>query len=275
MEPVNLRNLDQIQEEEPGVSRRLGTLVLVAIAASVFVVVGVATREGESSRKAAPDPLAELVAEAQGGENLPAERIGRDQVTFPSLLSDSDTPTTALAAVKDEDGKLVPWEGETSAETDPPPPADDLRVVPLPLGDELHSTPVTREPKDELTRMAVKLSETSTDELAPPGAEGGYQIQVASFQDPKEAELLVEQLRQRAHRAYRVPTEIRGRGLWHRVRIGPFKTLASAQAYKTEFEAKERLNTFLVDPHKVKRREDREREQFAARKKQLEAQTGD
>ena len=44
---------------------------------------------------------------------------------------------------------------------------------------------------------------------------------------------------------------MKGRGVWHRVRIGPFKYKRSAEIYRQEFEAKERMVTFIVDPPKT------------------------
>ena len=58
-------------------------------------------------------------------------------------------------------------------------------------------------------------------------------------------------LRRRGHKAYVEPAQVRGRVLWYRVRIGPFKYKQSAVVYRQDFEAKERIVTFIVDPPKV------------------------
>jgi cell division septation protein DedD len=86
--------------------------------------------------------------------------------------------------------------------------------------------------------------------------EGGYQIQVASFRDQNEADSYVGELKKRGHGAYRQAAYVKDRGLWHRVRIGPFKFKYLAQRYQKEFEEKERMSTFLVDPDKVKRQQE-------------------
>jgi cell division septation protein DedD len=39
--------------------------------------------------------------------------------------------------------------------------------------------------------------------------------------------------------------------VWYRVRIGPFKYRRSAEIYRQDFEAKERLVTFVIDPPKT------------------------
>jgi cell division septation protein DedD len=105
-------------------------------------------------------------------------------------------------------------------------------------------------PRDTLSSMARKVSRDDGAEI-PPGAPGGYQLQVSSFKTQEEAEKFASALRRRGHRAYIEPANVKGRGLWHRVRIGPFKYRHSAVIYRQEFEAKERLVTFIVDPPKT------------------------
>lgn len=82
--------------------------------------------------------------------------------------------------------------------------------------------------------------------------EGGFQLQIASFKEPADAAKLVEDLRRRGHRAYSQAAKVPERGLWHRVRIGRFKTKFEAMKYKGEFE---RVSPFVVDPDKVKQAE--------------------
>jgi cell division septation protein DedD len=57
-------------------------------------------------------------------------------------------------------------------------------------------------------------------------------------------------LRRRGHKAYVEPADVKGRGRWFRVRVGPFKYRHSAVIYRQDFEAKERMVTFIVDPPK-------------------------
>jgi DedD protein len=260
MAPVNVRNLDQIQEQERGKGSRLGALLLTALASAAIVTSSVvmAKRKGPATVSSA-DPLAELVASAQ--RQPPAERLDGREVTFPSVLSDRDKATTALAAVKDERGRLITREEDLKAGDGSPPALDRLSVVPLPVGSLLTATPVTTEPKDRLTALAAgaardaEASATDNTAMAPAGADGGYQLQVASFKDQNDADKLVEELRRRGHRAFRQASYVPERGLWHRVRIGPFKSRYEAQKYKLEFERTERLAPFLVDPEKVKQAE--------------------
>ena len=219
------------------------------------------------------DPLAKLVAAQKLQGDVPPEELDGRDVTFPAILSDQDSPTTALAAVKDERGRLVEQPEDLGlprgSNAAPPPAADRLPVVPLPAGTLLSSTPVTTEPRDELTAMAAKVSTAGdgSGELAKEGNDGGYQIQVASFKQKEDADAFVLELRKRGHEAFRQAAHVPDRGLWHRVRIGPFKTKFKADLYAKKFEKSERISPFVVDPHKVERAEEIRQAKLAARRR--------
>jgi len=117
---------------------------------------------------------------------------------------------------------------------------------------------VTSEPKDDLSRLAVTAASERANAAteAPAGADSGFQIQVASFKEQVDADAFVSELRKRGHEAFRVAAMIPGRGLWHRVRVGPFKTKYQAVVYKQKFEQTERMSPFVVDPEKVKQAEE-------------------
>jgi cell division septation protein DedD len=271
MQPVNVRNLEQIQEEDRSSrSSRLGAWLLASLAGAALVTVALvmAKRTGPAAR-AEHDPLAELVKSAKVN-STPAEQLDGHDVTFPGILSDAQKPTTALAAVKDERGRLVeqPSPGGAAVPSAPPRATDRLPVVPLPVGTLLSATPVTTDPKDSLTALAHSASSLAEGgELAPSGMEGGYQLQVASYKDPGDADRLVGDLRKRGHRAFRQAAYVPERGLWQRVRIGPFKSKFEAVEYKAKFERSERLSPFLVDPDKVKQAEEQRALRIAKAKK--------
>lgn len=267
MEAVNVRDLEQIQEaEHRGGASRGATLVLAGLGGAALVITAVMTfKQGEPPERAKVDPLSALVAKAKRPEATPPESVNRRDVTFPSVLSDAEHPTTALAAVKDERGHLIAPDVEPAPAAVPPPPAEKLPVVPLPAGTLLDETSVTTEPKDSLTVLARDVSTVGDTTPAQPGSEGGFQLQVASFRDAGDADKLVEELRKRGHPAYRQAAYVADRGLWHRVRIGPFKSKFAAEKYKADFDKKERMNSFLVDPDKVKRQEEIRASKLAAR----------
>lgn len=267
MDSVNVRNLEQLEEHDQHRSRsRLGALLLASLGGAALVIVGVMNSERSSPpARSASDPLAALVAEAESAHAVPASQLTGRDVTFPGLLSDDSPPTTALAAVKDAHGRLVASD-PSAKPAEPPPPTDKLPVVPLPAGTLLDRTKVTADPKDELTELADAASKVApTAPLAPEGSDGGYQIQVASFKKQSDADVFVRELRERGYPAYRKAAFVPGRGMWHRVRIGPFKSLFAAERYAQKLHHKERLSTFVIDPYKEKREQQIYEAKVAAR----------
>jgi cell division septation protein DedD len=264
---VDLRDLEQIQEEPPRArSLPFGALLLAAICGGALVVVVMGTFQREAPAPAAnKDPLAALLERQE--PSAPAGRVDEDDVTFPEILSDGTKPTTALAAVKDERGRLLEAERTEPGAAAPPV---DLPQGQLPAGDLLHSTPVTSAPKDDLSQLAASRLSGERDTMAPPGSQGGYEIQVASFPEAGPADAFVDELRKRGHSAYRQAAYVHERGLWHRVRIGSFKAKYEALAYQKKLEQTERLSTFLVDPEKVKRQEAIRAAKQEARDRKLE-----
>jgi len=288
MEQGSVRNLEQIQEND-GENRapRFVSILLVALGAGCIVFAGLAL--GGKRTPSAPqktDPLGDLV-QNQGKPGMvaangrPTDLSARD-VTFPGILSDESSPTTALAAVKGggpQQGqpppalqpvptvKLAaappppapPPPPAAAAEDAPtgaialnvPPPATDrLPVVPLPAQNVLQASPVVTRPRDDLTKAASDAAQISTaaEPSAPAGHDGGYQLQVSSFRTQSEADGFAAQLRARGHKSYVVEAHVPGRGTWYRVRIGPFPSQHAAASYRAGFEGREHVVPFIVNP---------------------------
>ncbi len=85
------------------------------------------------------------------------------------------------------------------------------------------------------------------------GAEGGYQIQVASFKDANDADAFAADLRKRGHHAYRQAAYVAGRGAMapgaHRAVQDQVR---SHQVQREVRKKTERVSGFVVDPDKVK-----------------------
>ncbi|MCL2824236.1 MAG: SPOR domain-containing protein [Polyangiaceae bacterium] len=252
MQHGSLRNLDQIQESDarhPG--SRVGALVIASIAGACLVFAGLAlVKRPQFGAEPVPDPLAELARNSAGSPS-PASLEGH-HVHFPTMLSDEPNPTTAMAAIR---GGASPASSEQpfalppGAPTEPPPATDRLPVIPLPAQAYVSPSPVIAEPRDSLTAMAATAS-TPTADPVEPGQPGGYQLQVSSFRTAKHANEFADRLRRSGHRAHVETATVPGKGVWHRVRIGPFKSRWDASRYRKEFEQREHIVTFLVDPAK-------------------------
>ncbi|HEY5960301.1 MAG TPA: hypothetical protein VIV60_27295, partial [Polyangiaceae bacterium] len=158
MQPVNYRNLDEIREQNDRTSgSRWIVVALFAIGCGAVVTataVGVGKR-GEA-RTSQQDPLAELVAKTHS-RGAAADQLDH-QLGFPSVLSDQQKPTTALAAVKDPQGRLIAAPSAGVAMEPAPINSSSLVGTPMAAGDLLRATAVTTQPRDELTRMALNAS---------------------------------------------------------------------------------------------------------------------
>ena len=287
MEQGSVRNLEQIQESDGDRTPRGVTILLVALGGACIVFAGLAI----GGRRSAPtvakvDPLGELVTQqakiGQGGAPAPkATDLSTHDVTFPGILSDEVSPTTALAAVRGGSPKPptppttaaapVAALGTPLVPVTPPTPsdpggsivlnvhgadpgaasgADRLPVTPLPAQNMLGASPVVTRPRDSLTRAASDAVESAASgaAAAPAGKDGGYQLQVSSFRTQGEADTFSGQLRARGHKAYVVEAHVPGRGTWYRVRIGPFTSQHAAASYRSGFEGREHVVPFIVPP---------------------------
>ncbi|MGH7281502.1 MAG: SPOR domain-containing protein, partial [Polyangiaceae bacterium] len=73
-------------------------------------------------------------------------------------------------------------------------------------------------------------------------------LQVSSFRTRDEADGFADQLRTRGHKAYVLEAQVPGRGLWYRVRVGPFATQHAAASYRSSFESREHVVPFIIPP---------------------------
>jgi DedD protein len=266
---VDIRHLDQIRERErSGSARGLGPWLLGAVGVGAVVLTAVMSMPAKDlPAQSTLDPLSELLAKAKDEKSLPTDQLSHEHTSFAELLTDRERPSTALVAVKSRDGRFI--EAPELELPAGPPAGDDLPVVPLPAGRLLESTKMTMAPRDGLTELAAERSQLPPGgEKARAGSPGQYAIQVASFRAPSEADAYVEALRLRGHGAYRESAPVPGRGLWQRVRIGPFKDKFKALAYKVDFERKEGMAALLIDPEKVEIREARRASKRAERVEQ-------
>lgn len=248
---AKIRNLDELQEADHQTERpsRLGAFIVASLGGACVVLAAVMVMKKPSKPVSGnEDPLGALVDQARS--QGPSDDV---EVTFPKLLAGNEGPTTALeayraqrAAEKDPEFVLPP-----GSPTEPPPAADRLPVVPLPAQHLLAAAGEEASPADVLSSYAKVATREEGAEVAA-GKAGGFQLQVSSFKTDAEAQGFAAALRRRGHHAYVEAADVKGRGLWHRVRIGPFKYKRSAETYRQEFEAKERMVTFIVSPPKTK-----------------------
>ena len=68
---------------------------------------------------------------------------------------------------------------------------------------------------------------------------------MGAFNNPQEAQELVNQLKKKGYEAYQVTGSAAAKGTVHRVRIGNFQNLQEAKQFALTFEKKENLKPII------------------------------
>lgn len=92
---------------------------------------------------------------------------------------------------------------------------------------------------------AVKQAAPAKPKTAPQSDDAGrtvarkgqFSIQVAAVQNARSAEQLAANLRKKGYRAYQMRSEVAGKGVWYRVRVGAFKDRGEADRMLAKLKA--------------------------------------
>jgi len=256
-----------------------------ALVACMLFVLGVIVgkRLESRGRAASPeieDPLALLdkVATsprpAQGGVTFPQALFGTggksgvaDKHAKKNLLpaAESESEATKPAAVALRETK------PTETGTKPQPAAVPESKVAKPEAKPVVAA--TEEKKPEAAAAKAKPAETKPAETKPvaskpaetkpaetketkpvpiptiaPGGDskgkGRFALQLSSFQDKAEAEAFAQKFA--AERPYMVVSDIPGKGVWYRVRVGDYASSKDAVAAKESFEKKHNVIAYVA-----------------------------
>ncbi|MEM6956331.1 MAG: SPOR domain-containing protein [Myxococcota bacterium] len=247
---TSMRDLEQIQEAGPATdsARRLAVFGMAA-GTTLLLIYGVGV---VLSSNAAPepvhDPLAALSASAPLHDAV--ESVEARESTDPTslefhetLVPDSRPEVAAALAAADAELEALGGPLRTAVVTPPPPPT-------LPAANVVAGTATTlvdTASRDPLVAAALpEVDPPQGEARADEGRDGQYTLQIASFRLEDEAEVFARALRDRGHEAFVVRAEIEGRGVFHRVRVGPFETAGAASRYRRTFEQEERMDSYVV-----------------------------
>ena len=100
-------------------------------------------------------------------------------------------------------------------------------------------------PKPKKSIPEKSATRPGPTEQAPSAVSNVYALQVASLKDPKIADKMVDQLRNKGYSAYRTTGIVPDKGTWYRVRIGGFKNTTEAQAALKKLK-KEGLEAIMI-----------------------------
>ena len=89
------------------------------------------------------------------------------------------------------------------------------------------------EKKSESPAKAAKAAKAPAKEL--------YFVQIASFKEQERAEGLKGKLTKKGYAVQVLPTQVEGKGLWYRVRVGGYASLKEAQAIQKKIAVEEKI----------------------------------
>ncbi len=168
---------------------------------------------------------AKVEAQISGKENnLPelgypeALTSGKKEEPFKSL------PKKSTAKVK----KRVPEQPKKTAVK--PKPAPKPKPVPKPKPKPAPADKPAVSPKQKSSPKPKPAPQTVAQK-------GRFSIQVAAVQNAQSADQLAARLRKQGYRAYRLRSEVAGKGVWYRVRVGAFENRGEADRVLTKLKA--------------------------------------
>lgn len=255
-----MRDLDRLREQDPEErGRQVGVwLVLATMLLALFGAVFVVWSRANRAKNDEPDPLDQLgVAQAPRGRETAGQ--GNDakpsldpvKLTFErTLTGEEDRPevVAALAAAAREEAALAQSDNEDDADDAPAVKGVAPAAAQIPAGLTASSAGSKLEKAarhDKLVAAALPKAHNAHNR-ASSGADGEFILQVMSYEAKDEADAFASALRDRGHEAFVAAGQVDGRGRTYRVRIGPFKSKGAADAYRREFEERERMNTIVV-----------------------------
>ncbi len=110
---------------------------------------------------------------------------------------------------------------------------------------EREGVPHQPTPKASNGKASESAKDSSPEEEGAAPSKGKYTLQVAAFNNPTEAQDLVNQLKKKGYDAYQVTGSAAAKGTLHRVRIGNFQSLQEARQFALAFEKKEDMKPII------------------------------
>jgi len=189
--------------------------------------------------------------EAAAGEEFPAEDAltTRDDTVRPLGEEPLVEPTPVEPPAVEPPAVAEPPVEEPPAEQPPAeqPPAEQPPAEQPPVEEPPVEEPPAEEPPVEEPPVEVSEPQTVTAELALPTASGrrGYTVQLAAFENPREASDLIKSLQGEGYDAFHQRAEI-GDKTWYRVRVGLHSTKAKAEREAARIAKSSSFDTYVT-----------------------------
>lgn len=180
-------------------------------------------------------PLPEVLS-----KNLPKQ----EEFTFYKTLTDKENKTVSI------DLKARPPDGDKKAENKQAAAASANADVAQQKQKEKQPETKDTSPQPPLSHAPPKQPQTQAKNEPPAATSSNsrlrYTIQIASYQEKEMAEDDVKKFKKRGYAAFVASSELPGKGMWHRVRLGSFTSKASAEKLRKELHEKEGISPIIV-----------------------------
>jgi cell division septation protein DedD len=202
----------------------------------------------------------DLAQKQQVAERILVTQDAVKAVEKPAPLTESKAAEQDSAAETTESGqeetKLTFYDNLAKEETVPLgsginlPPAQDVPKKPKstpPI--ELPDKPIVKkqDPAVKIAEVTPPVSQVAEDTMMLPKSDpqGSYAVQVGSFAAAGDAGKFKQNLIDKGYPAFVVEADLGAKGLWYRVRLGPYADAAAAKTVQQLAEKKEQIKGFI------------------------------
>jgi cell division septation protein DedD len=171
-----------------------------------------------------------------GAKNPGATAVSPAPARLPVAATGDGADLSAAAPAAERPAESLTFY-DTLPKGEQPPLGSGINLPP-------RKEPVKREPaaSPEPVRTAgaaPAVREVSRPEPAP---EGAFLVQAASFKGVEDAAKLKERLAGKVYAAFTEEADLKEKGIWHRVYIGPFATAEAAGKVVEKLQAEEKIS---------------------------------
>ncbi len=129
------------------------------------------------------------------------------------------------------------------------PPAEEKGAEPVQLPIDLPDQPISVKKEAPVVKKGESektvVAEQSSSAMPQPVTGGSHAVQIGSFGAAADAIALKGKMKAKGYPAFIVEADLGKKGLWYRVRIGPYGDSATAKSVQKILEEKEKIKGFV------------------------------
>lgn len=164
----------------------------------------------------------------------------RAKIKAPSLLED-----------KKEKNAQVATKTRRAPSSTPAPAKSIEDILDRELRQKASDPSALRQAKDDKGSGAKAITRstkvpTPAKETSLLAKKEAFFVQVASFQKPEDADSQAARLKSKGYKVIIIKADLSGKGIWYRVRLGPYKDSAAAKSAALKYEKDEKSTSFVT-----------------------------